>query len=54
MHLLSSGFTAGELVIVDAREAIDRTNDIWAKVSLVGICLAIVSLLTGGIGMLRY
>jgi putative ABC transport system permease protein len=43
----------GGLQVSDAREAIERTQSIWAKQNLVGICLAIVSLLTGGVGIMN-
>ena len=43
----------GQLQISDAREAIERTRSIWAKQNLVGICLASVSLLTGGVGIMN-
>lgn len=41
------------LQISDAREAIERTKSIWEKQNFVGICLAIVSLLTGGVGIMN-
>jgi putative ABC transport system permease protein len=39
--------------IADAREAIEKTKAIWSKQNLVGICLAGISLLTGGIGIMN-
>ena len=42
-----------ELIVSDAREAIERTQDIWAKQNFVGLCLAGVSLLTGGVGIMN-
>jgi putative ABC transport system permease protein len=39
--------------VVDAREAIERTKAIWGKQNLVGICLAAISLLTGGVGIMN-
>jgi len=50
--LLASRFPKG-LQISDAREAIERTKGIWEKQNLVGICLAIISLLTGGVGIMN-
>ena len=41
------------LQISDAREAIERTKSIWSKQNFVGICLAVVSLLTGGVGIMN-
>ena len=41
------------LRIIDAREAIERTRAIWSKQNLVGICLAAISLLTGGVGIMN-
>lgn len=41
------------LQVSDAREAIERTKAIWAKQNFVGICLAVVSLLTGGVGIMN-
>jgi putative ABC transport system permease protein len=41
------------LQIADAREAIERTKSIWSKQNLVGICLAAISLLTGGVGIMN-
>jgi len=42
-----------DLVVSDAREAIEKTQSIWAKQNLVGICLAIISLVTGGVGIMN-
>jgi putative ABC transport system permease protein len=42
-----------DLVVTDAREAIEKTQSIWAKQNFVGLCLALVSLLTGGIGIMN-
>ncbi len=39
--------------MIDAREAIQRTKEIWSKQNLVGLCLAAVSLITGGIGIMN-
>ena len=39
--------------VADAREAIERTKAIWGKQNLVGICLAVISLLTGGVGIMN-
>jgi putative ABC transport system permease protein len=39
--------------ISDAREAIEKTKAIWGKQNLVGICLAAISLLTGGVGIMN-
>ncbi|MBI4402536.1 MAG: ABC transporter permease [Deltaproteobacteria bacterium] len=50
--LLSRRFAEG-LHISDAKEAIERTTDIWSKQNMVGICLALVSLLTGGVGIMN-
>lgn len=50
--LFARRFPAG-LQISDAREAIERTQEIWKKQNLVGICLAIISLLTGGVGIMN-
>lgn len=50
--LLSPKFK-DSLQVSDAREAIERTKAIWAKQNFVGICLAIVSLLTGGVGIMN-
>ena len=41
------------LVVSDAREALERTQSIWAKQNFVGLCLAGVSLLTGGVGIMN-
>lgn len=50
--LMFPKFNTG-LVISDAREAIERTQSIWAKQNFVGLCLAGVSLLTGGVGIMN-
>lgn len=42
-----------EFQIADAREAIEKTKAIWGKQNLVGICLAAISLLTGGVGIMN-
>jgi ABC-type antimicrobial peptide transport system permease subunit len=39
--------------VVDAREAISRTRAIWNKQNFVGICLAGISMLTGGVGIMN-
>jgi putative ABC transport system permease protein len=52
LALLGRSFKGG-LVVNDAREAIERTKDIWDKQNLVGICLALISLLTGGTGIMN-
>jgi ABC-type antimicrobial peptide transport system permease subunit len=41
------------LRIADAREAIERTQNIWSKQNFVGICLAAISLITGGVGIMN-
>lgn len=50
--LLKNRFPDG-LKIEDASEAIERTKNIWAKQNLVGICLSLISLLTGGVGIMN-
>lgn len=50
--LLSPKFGSA-IQITDAREAIERTKEIWDKQNLVGICLAGICLLTGGIGIMN-
>lgn len=50
--LLSPKF-GDSLQIADAREAIEKTKAIWGKQNLVGICLAAISLLTGGVGIMN-
>ncbi len=47
--------TAGrrDLQVIDAREAIEKTTSIWEKQNLVGILLASVSLVTGGVGIMN-
>jgi putative ABC transport system permease protein len=42
-----------QIQIADAREAIEKTKAIWGKQNLVGICLAGISLLTGGVGIMN-
>ncbi len=42
-----------QIQIADAREAIEKTKAIWSKQNLVGICLAGISLLTGGVGIMN-
>ena len=51
--ILKSRFPADGVKIFDAREAIERTNAIWEKQNLVGIALASVCLLTGGVGIMN-
>lgn len=48
-------FSAGrsDLQVIDAREAIEKTTAIWEKQNLVGIMLACVSLVTGGVGIMN-
>lgn len=48
-------FSAGrsDLQVIDAREAIEKTTAIWEKQNLVGILLAGVSLVTGGVGIMN-
>jgi len=41
------------LSVSDSREAIERTRGIWAKQNQVGLILAGVSLLTGGVGIMN-
>ena len=50
--LYSAKFKQG-LTIEDAREAIERTQSIWEQQNLVGLVLAGVSLLTGGVGIMN-
>lgn len=52
LGILKKRFPMG-LVVSDAREAIERTKSVWEKQNLVGICLALVSLLTGGVGIMN-
>jgi len=52
MGLWSSIF-GDTLRVIDAREAISRTRAIWSKQNFVGICLAGISLLTGGVGIMN-
>ena len=52
LTLLHPHFPEG-IVVNDAREAIERTKSIWGKQNLVGICLALISLLTGGVGIMN-
>lgn len=42
-----------DLQVIDAREAIEKTTAIWEKQNLVGIMLASVSLVTGGVGIMN-
>jgi len=51
-HLLKSQFTSG-IQISDAREAIERSKDLWEKQNLVGLALAVLSLITGGVGIMN-
>jgi putative ABC transport system permease protein len=53
LAILTPAFSEGAVNIVDAREAIERTKAIWSKQNLVGICLAAISLLTGGVGIMN-
>ena len=48
-------FTPGrsDVQVIDAREAIEKTTAIWEKQNLVGIMLASVSLVTGGVGIMN-
>lgn len=39
--------------VTDARESIEKTQGIWKKQNLVGICLAMISLVTGGVGIMN-
>ncbi len=41
------------LIVSDAREALERTRSISARQNFVGLCLAGVSLLTGGVGIMN-
>lgn len=41
------------LEISDSRGAIEMTKSIWDKQNFVGICLAIISLITGGVGIMN-
>lgn len=51
--VLRARFDEKQLRIYDAREAIERTQAIWQKQNLVGIALASVCLLTGGVGIMN-
>ncbi len=48
-------FAAGrpDVQVIDAREAIEKTTAIWEKQNLVGMMLACVSLVTGGVGIMN-
>lgn len=50
---LIGGRYPGALQVSDAREAIERTQSIWKNQNLVGLLLASISLLTGGIGIMN-
>jgi len=50
---LLSGPMNSEIQISDAREAIERSKDLWEKQNLVGLALAVLSLLTGGVGIMN-
>lgn len=50
--LLSKTFPTG-LTVSDARESIEKTQGIWKKQNLVGIALAMISLVTGGVGIMN-
>ncbi len=52
IKLLSPRFS-NNLEVTDAKEAIDRNKKILEKQNLVGISLALVSLLTGGVGIMN-
>ena len=41
------------IVVVDAREAIEKTKRIWENQNLIGIILASICLLTGGVGIMN-
>lgn len=49
--LLAKGFPTAN--VSDARESIEKTQGIWKKQNLVGICLAMISLVTGGVGIMN-
>ena len=49
---LGGRFPAG-FKIWDAREAIERNKAIWEKQNLVGLLLALISLVTGGVGIMN-
>ena len=50
---LLAGKFGKALEVTDSREAIETTKNIWDKQNLVGICLAIISLITGGVGIMN-
>lgn len=50
--LLKRYFPAG-IQISDAREAIERSKSLWEKQNLVGLALAFLSLMTGGVGIMN-
>lgn len=50
--LLAKVFPNG-VNVSDARESIEKTQGIWKKQNLVGICLALISLVTGGVGIMN-
>lgn len=50
--LLSSRYLDG-VSVSDAREALEATQKIWRSQNLVGIALAVISLLTGGVGIMN-
>jgi putative ABC transport system permease protein len=50
--LLKSQFPNG-VQISDARETIERSKELWEKQNLVGLALALLSLLTGGVGIMN-
>lgn len=50
--LMKGRFPSG-IEVADSREAIERTKNIWGKQNLVGICLAFISLITGGVGIMN-
>ena len=52
LNLLTPKF-GGLMTVSDARESIERTKAIWSKQNLVGICLAAISLVTGGVGIMN-
>ncbi|MBI1860206.1 MAG: ABC transporter permease [Deltaproteobacteria bacterium] len=50
--ILGKAFPSG-LSTSDSRESIEKTQGIWKKQNLVGICLAMISLVTGGVGIMN-
>lgn len=50
--LLSPAFAQG-VAVSDSRESVERTQSIWRKQNLVGLCLAGICLLTGGVGIMN-